>query len=144
MDIFEGLKSHERVLLVMGVVFFITLLGLLVYYAVKRMPFKGLLPFFAIPIVMVGFPGIQKITFDNGVLGIEKLTEKVEQDPTNTAAKKELETRLKAIENRPISRSANLKILERAYSAVGNKQKATEFRRRLMPVKPVPGDNINP
>ena len=144
MDIFEGLKSHERILLVMGMVLFVALLFLLIYYAVKRVPFKGFLPFFLIPIVMVGFPGIQKITFDNGIVGIEKLTEEVEQDPTNTTAKKELETRLKAIENRPISQSANLKILERAYSAVGNQQKASDFRRRLLPLKPVPRENINP
>ena len=144
MDIFEGLKSYERVLLLMGVVLFIALLVFLIYFVVKNKPYKGLLPFFSIPIVMVGFPGIQKITFDNGIVGIEKLTEEVEQNPNDTTAKKDLEAKLKSIKSRPISQSANLRILERAYSAVGNQQKATEFRTRLLPVKPVPKENINP
>jgi len=144
MNISEGLKSYEIVLLVMGVLLFLVLVFLLIYFVINKRTYKGLLPFFIIPLAMVGFPSIQKITFDNGMMGIEKLTKEVEQDPTNAEAKKELEVKLKTIENRPISQPSNLRILEKAYTAAGDSQKVNIYRERLLPVKPIRKDNIKP
>ncbi len=135
MNIFEGLKSYEIVLLIMGVLLFLTLLFVLIYQILKEKPYKGLLPFFFIPIIMVGFPGIQKIKFDKGVIEIETLTATVEQDPTNVEAKNQLEVQLKAIGNRSVSKPSTLKIMEKAYMAVGDTPKAIIYRDRLLPIR---------
>ena len=134
MNIFEGLKSYEIVLLIMGVLLFLTLLSFLIYLILQKRDYKGLLPFFVIPIVMVGFPGIQKIKFDNGVIEVETLTATVEQDPTNVEAKNQLEVQLKAIGDRSVSKPSTLKIKEKAYMAVGDTPKAIIYRDRLLPI----------
>lgn len=138
MHLVEGLKSYEIVLLILGAMLFLVLVFLLIYFVINKRSYKQLLPFFSIPIIMVGFPGIQKITFDRGILGIETKTKEVEQNPTNAEAGKELEVRLKAIENRPISQPANLRILEKAYTAVGSPQKAIIYRDRLLSIRKEP------
>lgn len=135
MNIFEGLKSYEIVLLIMGVLLFLTLLFVLIYLISQKRPYKGLLLFFVFPIIMVGFPGIQKIKFDKGVIEIETLTAKVEQDPTNVEVKNQLEVQLKAIGNRSVSKPSTLKIMEKAYMAVGDTPKAIIYRGRLLPIK---------
>jgi len=144
MQIFEGLRVYEIVLLVMGVLLFLVLMFSLIYFIINKRTYKGLLPFFIIPIAMVGFPSIQKIKFDKGILEIEMLTKKVEQDSTNAGAKSELEVKLKTIENRPISQPGNLRILEKAYTAVGDSQKVNIYRERFLPVKPIRKYNIKP
>ena len=83
---------------------------------------------------MVGFPGIQKIKFDNGVIEVETLTATVEQDPTNVEAKNKLEVQLKVIGDRSISKPSTLKIMEKAYMAVGDTPKAIIYRDRLSPI----------
>jgi hypothetical protein len=135
MNISEGLKSYEIVLLIMGVLLFLTLLFVLICLILQKRAYKGLLLFFVFPIVMVGFPGIQKIKFDNGVIEVETLTATVEQDPTNVEAKNQLEVQLKAIGNRSVSKPSTLKIMEKAYMAVGDTPKAIIYRDRLLPVK---------
>jgi hypothetical protein len=135
MNISEGLKSYEIALLIMGVLLFLTLLFFLIYLILGKRDYKGLLPFFVIPIVMVGFPGIQKIKFDNGVIEVEKLIAAVEKDPTNVEAKNQIEVQLKAIGNRSVSKPSTLKIMEKAYMAVGDTPKANIYRDRLLTVK---------
>lgn len=137
MSIFEGLQSYEVVLLIMGVLLFLVLLGLLIYCVLQKRPYTKLCLLFPVPIVMVGFPGIQKFSFNNGVMEVEKLTREVEKNPQNVEAKRQLEVQLKGIGDRPVSQPDSIRILERAYSAVGNQQRANEFRARLPAVKPI-------
>jgi len=135
MNIFEGLKLYEIVLLLMGVLLFVVLLCALIYLILHKRAYKQLLLFFAVPIVMVGFPAIEKIKFNNGVIEVEKLTQKVEREPTNIEAKKQLEVQLNTIGNRPISERSTLRTMEKGYTAVGDTQKATIYRDRLLPIR---------
>jgi hypothetical protein len=131
MQLFEGLQSYEIVLMIMGAVFFLILACLLIYLVLNKRSYKILLPSFIIPIIMVGFPGIQKITFDEGMVEIEKQTKVVNNNPTDAEAKTKLTAMLKTMEIRSISQPANLRIMDNAYVAIGEPQKALPFRGKL-------------
>lgn len=132
MHLFEGLLSYEIVLLALGMLLFLVLLFLLIFCVITKRSYVGILPLFLVCIIMLGFPSIQKIKFDNGVLEIEKLTKKVEQNPRNIEAKRELETKLKQIEGKEISTPSTLRILEKAYTVVGDSPKATIYRNKIL------------
>jgi hypothetical protein len=132
MHLFEGLLSYEIVLLVLGVLLFLALLFLLIFCVITKRSYVGIVPLFLVCIIMLGFPSIQKIKFDNGVLEIEKLTKKVEQNPTNVEAKRELEAKLQKIEGKEISNPSTLRILEKAYTVVGDSPKANIYRKKIL------------
>lgn len=137
MNLFEGLIFYEIVLLCLGVLFFFVLLFVLIYFVVKNRPIKAVIPLFLVSVVMISFPGIQKIRFDNGVIEIEKLTQEVEQNPGDSAAKKELANKLSKIENRPVLNPLTIKKLEKAFTAIGDTRKATILKDKLRIIKPV-------
>jgi hypothetical protein len=135
MEFFEGLLPYEIVLLIMGGILFAVLLFMLIYFVINKRSYMGILPFFIIAIIMVGFPSIQKIKIDNGIIEIEKLSKTVEQNPADTEAKRKLEIKLKEVGDRQISTSRNLKILEKASIAVGNDQMAVDYRNKLIRIQ---------
>ncbi len=137
MSLFEGLFIYEIVFLVLGVLFFLVLLFILVYFVVKNRRIKWLVPLFLISFTMIGFPGIQKIKFENGMLEIERSTQKVEQNPGDSAAKKELANKLSKIENRPVLNPLTIKKLEKAFTVIGDTRKATILKDKLRIIKPV-------
>ena len=66
MELFHGLYNYEIVLMVAGILFFIFLVLLLAYLVVKGKEYKQMLAFFVFPVIMIGFPGVKKISYDNG------------------------------------------------------------------------------
>ncbi len=137
MNLFEGLIFYEIVLLCLGVLFFFVLLFVLIYFVIKNRPIKAVIPLFLVSVIMISFPGIQKIKFDNGVIEIEKLTQEVEQNPGDSEAKKELANKLSKIENRPVLNPLTIKKLEKAFTAIGDTRKATILKDKLRIIKPV-------
>jgi hypothetical protein len=127
MNLFEGLFLYEIVLLFLGVLLFLVLVFVLVYYVLKKRAIKGLLFFFSIPIIMIGFPGIQKVKFDNGVVEIEKGTEKMEQNPSDTTGRSALRTNIAELEKRPVSSPGILVNVARAHAAAGDTLKALTY-----------------
>lgn len=97
---FEGLKGYELVLGTLGVVLFFVLVGVLIFLVATGKPIKPLLVAFLLPIVMIGFPGIQKIIYENGKLEIIRQTAAVEEKPESVDAKNELRKALEAVEER--------------------------------------------
>jgi len=124
MMIFDGLHIYETVLLVLGALLFLVLLFVLVYLVLKKRAVKGVVPLFLVSIVMMGFPGIQKIRFDNGVLEIDKLAKQVDANPNDKAARDELKNKLTAIETRPVASPRATLAIAKAQTAVGEKEKA--------------------
>lgn len=124
MRLFEGLLFYEIVLLVLGVLLFLVLLFALVYSIIKKRDIKVLALFFVISIVMIAYPSIQKIKFNEGVVEIEKRTKALEQNPTDTTAQEELEKKLADIEQRQISNPSTLVKIAEAQAAIGDTAKA--------------------
>ncbi len=120
MQLFEGLLFYEIVLLVLGVLLFLVTLFALVYSIIKKRDLKALALFFVISIIMIGYPSIQKIKFDNGVVEVEKRTQELAQNPADITAKKELQKSLIDIVDRPTSNPTTLVKFAEAQVAVGD------------------------
>lgn len=129
--VFDGLRSYEIVLLVLGVLFFLILVSLLIYLAVTNKNYGKIAALLLVPVIMIAFPSIKKVEFGKDIGEIDKLVKKVEQNPANAKAKTELESRLKTIENRRISNPGSLRIMEKAYTAVGDLKKAETYRKPM-------------
>ncbi|MDH3252649.1 MAG: hypothetical protein OEM41_07640 [Ignavibacteria bacterium] len=136
MQIPDGLHTYEFVLLLMGVLLFVTLLVLLVVFAVQRRALKGLIPFFVFPIAMVGFPGYQKISFENGIVTIEKLTQELAENPADSSARAELENTLAEIGDKNVTTPATLLKISKAQAAIGDTVKALRTVEAVMDNEP--------
>jgi hypothetical protein len=112
------------------------LVFVLVYFVLKKRAIKGLLFFFSIPIIMIGFPGIQKVKFDNGVVEIEKGTEKLEGNPLDTTGRSALLTSIAELETRPVSSPITLVHVARAHAVAGDTLKALTYVDSALKAKP--------
>jgi hypothetical protein len=90
MSLFAGLYSYEIVLLLLGVSLFLVLLIGLLRNVFKDKSYAPLLPAFFIPIVMIGYPSIQSIQYQNGLVEIQKATDAVQSNPSNPQARAQL------------------------------------------------------
>lgn len=55
-----GLHGYKIIMLFLVVIMFLVVLGLLVFFAAQRRQLYGLFPFFALPIIMIGYNSIQQ------------------------------------------------------------------------------------
>lgn len=123
MKLFEGLLLYEVVLLLLGVVLFIALVGVLIYSVMRRRSIAPLLFFFMIPVVMIGFPAIQKVKFDKDGVEIEKEIKTIANQPAATppAATSELKAKVDQYKARAANSNspAALLTVARAEIALG-------------------------
>ncbi|MEO8399370.1 MAG: hypothetical protein ABI550_06075, partial [Ignavibacteriaceae bacterium] len=136
MQIPDGLYFYEFILLILGVLLFTALLIILIIYAAKGRELKVLLPFFIIPILMIGFPGYQKISYDNGVVTIEKKLEELAKNPSDSSARKDIQNTIADIENRPTSNTETLINVGKGSAAVGDTVKALSFINDAIKLEP--------
>ena len=57
---FDGLHSYEVVLMVLGIVMFVMLAAVMFLYVYRERKLTALLPFFMLPVVMIGFPASKR------------------------------------------------------------------------------------
>jgi hypothetical protein len=123
---FDGLHSYEIVLMVLGIVMFVLLAAVLVLYVCQRRKPTTLLPFFMLPVVMIGFPAFQKISFANDVVSVEKAAEKLAENPADAKARTQLVETVKQVEQRPTSDPRVNLTLARAYKSLGQRDRALD------------------
>ena len=97
MKLLEGVSLSELILMGLGLVLGIVLLSVFVYTAIKKEPNLNLIYAFLIPVIMIGYPSIQKVQFDKGVVTIDKYAAEVEKNPLDTTAHKQLNQAIEAI-----------------------------------------------
>src|SRR5215217_111528 len=124
MSFFDGLYPYEIVMLLCGVLLFLVLVGGLIVYFVRGKALTGLLIAFAIPIVMMGFPGISSMSYNNARLDLKRQIAKVQEDPKDPAAREELEKTTAKIEEREASNPQTLTDLSQAQFILGDQEKA--------------------
>jgi hypothetical protein len=127
MKIPDGVNFYEFVLLILGVVLFIVLLFILITNIWQRRSPKSLIPFFIFPIIMIGFPGIKKISYENGVLTLETAQEKLAEDPNNSQTKEEIKEALSDLKNKNISNPQTLLRISKGYASIGDTINALTF-----------------
>jgi tetratricopeptide (TPR) repeat protein len=120
MKFFDGLYPYEIVLLVLGVLLFLVLIIAFVVFLVRKQPYGKLLVFFAIPIIMIGFPGVKSFEISADAIKIEKEAQALEKDPTNNAVRASLEQTVANVSARPITDPHASTSIARAQLALGN------------------------
>jgi hypothetical protein len=120
MKFFDGLYPYEIVLLVLGVLLFLVLILAFVVLLTRKQPYGKLLIFFAIPIIMIGFPGVKSFEVSAGVVKIEKDTRALEENPTDKNLRVSLEKTVANLSARPIADPHASTTIARAQLAPGN------------------------
>jgi tetratricopeptide (TPR) repeat protein len=136
MSLFDGLYPYEVVLLILGALFFLLLAVLLVLLVVRGKSYIGMLAFFAIPIAMIGYPSIQKITFQNGAVTIDKTTEQLQAAPTDATVRSNLESQVAGLASRPTANPAALTSIARAQFALGHRAEAETNLQKALQTSP--------
>lgn len=136
MSLFNGLYPYEVVLLVLGALFFLLLAVLLVVLVVRGKPYIGMLGFFAIPIAMIGYPSIQKVSFQDGAVTIEKTTEQLQAAPTDTALRTNLEKQVASLASRPTADPGALTNIAKAQFALGHHADAAATLQKVLQMAP--------
>lgn len=133
---FDGFLLYELILLILGIVFFLVLLFIAVYLLLKGQPVKNILKLFVIPIIMIGWPGIQKVRFLNGLVEIEMLADRVHENPGDAEAKTALSENLERIEGRRVTNPATMVKIAHAEVAVGDTVRAYVLLRDAVEKRP--------
>lgn len=120
MKLFDGLYPYEIVLLVLGVFLFVVLVIALVLLVTRGKPFGKLVMFFAISIIMIGFPGVQSFEISASVIKIQKQTLALEQNPTDTDARESLSNAVASVSDRPLSDPRAVTTIAHAQLVLGN------------------------
>lgn len=120
MNLFDGLRGYEAVMLVLGALLFLVLLAALVALIVRRQPYGKLPLFFGISIVMMGYSSIQHLQFQSGVVTIDKTITNLQANPTDTKLRQDLSKKVKDLSSRQVTDPAALTTLARAQFALGN------------------------
>jgi hypothetical protein len=119
-DLISGLNIVEEIMLILGVLFFVCLAVVLILKLVKNQPLPSLTTYFIISIVMMGWPTIQKISYDGKVTSIEKATRQVMNNPDDQAAREVIVRNISRIESRATTDPKALSIIENARLIMKN------------------------
>jgi hypothetical protein len=120
----DPLYWYETAMLVLGVVLFVVLVITLLKLVNKGKSFAALLPFFAIPVVMIGYPTIQSVSFGKDVVTITKATEELQSDPANTTARQTLQRAVEKTASRPATNPQTMAKIAAAQFALGDRAAA--------------------
>jgi tetratricopeptide (TPR) repeat protein len=136
--IFDGLYGYEEVLLVLGIVLFAVLVLGLIMAFIKDKSYGGLLMFFALPIAMIAWPGIQEIKIGQNQVEIDKYSAQLQKDPTDQAARTGLTVAVSGIASRPWSDPVVLTKLATAQLMLDDTQSAKANLSKALQSKAAP------
>lgn len=140
MDILDkmvnGLHGYEIIMLFLGVIMFLVVLGLLVFFAAQRRQIYGLFPFFALPIIMIGYPSIQQFKVAGNEITLRDELKTLAQSPDDPTAQEKVKEALVKLEERPIRDPSTLVTIAEAQVAVGDTTKALKTLESALEVNP--------
>lgn len=132
----DGMHLYEFVLLIAGSLLFIVLLIAFLRQIFTKQPYKSLLAFFLLPIMMIGFPAISEIKIEQGVIEIQKQTDALREDPNNAEKRASLQNSLAKLEERPFKDPGTLATIATAQFAVGHDASAERNLNQALAVNP--------
>ncbi len=125
MNLLDGIQLHELVLMILGFILGLVLIFVFLFMALKGRTNLKLLYGFIAPLVMIGYPSIQSISFSKDVIKIDKLVQQVNQNPSDTAAQRVLIEQIQTLpKSRCVTSTDALKTIANAQSALGNYDEA--------------------
>ena len=132
MTVFDGLYLYEIVLLFMGVILFIA--ALIALFTKKS--YAAVVPIFLISVVMVAYPSIQSVSYENGKVTIQTKARELLKDPTNDALRKSLQQDLAKVSARPTSDPKTAVTFAQAQLAVGQDELARQNLNKALQANP--------
>jgi hypothetical protein len=138
MTFFAGLYSYESVLLVLGVILFLVLLIALLRFVFTNKPYLQLLPFFLLPIAMIGYPSIQSIEYNNGLVTIQKTTDELVKNPNDQTLRANLQVAVNHVSSRPAPSDQATAYIAKAQFALGDEEAAKANLAKVGPNSSLP------
>jgi tetratricopeptide (TPR) repeat protein len=118
MKLLEGVLLHELILILLGLMVGLALLFAFMRTVHQNKPNLKLIYAFSMPLMMIGYPSIQRVQFENGVINIDKVSKEVEKNQLDTVLQKQL------LQNVHQLSAARMNESPSALSAVANAQVA--------------------
>jgi len=128
----DGLHLYEVIILILGSLMFIALIIMMIIYASQRRNLKQLFMFFAVPVLLLVWPSVQKIKIDGKGAEIEKQAIAVQNNPT-LENKEKLQDLIKDVESRDVKDPEVRKDVAKAHFILGNVKAAEETIKTLPP-----------
>lgn len=117
----SGLRGYEIVMLVLGIILFFILSAQLVLNNKEK---KNSVYSFIIPIIMMGYPGIQEIIFESGKITIKSKTESIiDNDMPDEEELVQFEKGLDKFARR-VKTAEDISIAVEGYMVIGKTEKA--------------------
>lgn len=136
-ELTDGLFLHDIVLIVLGSLMFLILLaGLMVKIMRGEEAGKMYLLGFLIPVLMIAYPSIQRMSFSRDLIELDKAAEYVAAHPEDTQARMKLDEQLEEVESRPIRSSDTRATAAKANYVQGNVQEAEEQAEKALEQDP--------
>ena len=135
---FSGLYFYEIVLLSLGVTLFIVLTLIVVVKVFRGESVGGMVTFFIVPILFIGFPSIKAIQYKDGVLSVQMMTHDLQQQPTDLHLRDTLEKALRNVSPRAMSALGDgnsLAVVASAQYALGKESEAKANLRSALAAK---------
>ncbi len=136
MPLLDGLTLPEWILLVAGCVLFLVLVVMLLQASLHNKSYKALLPFFALPVVMIGFYAIQSIEIGQYTITLANETASLQNNPNDAAVRSSLKSTLEKIGSRPFTNPDTLTKIAAAHFALGNESAAKEALAKALKADP--------
>jgi hypothetical protein len=118
MSLLQGLHLYELVMMVLGVILFFRVLFLM-----QSNP-KSAVAYFLVSAIFIGWPSVKSIEIGGAVANLSGETDKLLQNPTNSATRQAIEENLKKVEGRSASDPRTAAVIARAQFAIGNEPAA--------------------
>ena len=99
---------------------FVVLLIAFLRQIFTKQPYKSLLMFFLLPILMIGFPAISEIKIDQGVIEIQKQTDALRDDPNSSQKRASLQNQVENLGQRRFKNPNTLATIASAQFALGH------------------------
>lgn len=136
MKFFDGLYPYEIVLLVLGVLLFLVLILAFTLVVIRGKPYGKFFPFFVLPILMIGFPGVKTFEISESMVKIEKYTQALQQSPTDVKLRASLTKEVANLSARPLTDPQASISIARAQFALGDTTAAKENLKKTLNVAP--------
>lgn len=133
---FDGFYFFEWILMGLGVILFIALVIGFFYQLTHKRSIVGLLAFFVLDVLMIGYPSVQSFQINKGVISVEKQTDAVLSNPSDTKARQDLQQQVEKLQTRQFSNPATLASISKAEYALGNDQAAKETLSKALQKNP--------
>lgn len=120
MNLLDGIQLHELVLMILGFILGLVLIFVFLFLALQGRTNLKLLYGFIAPLVMIGYPSIQSVSFSKDVVKIDKLVQDVNNNPSDTVAQRALIEQIQTLpKSRCLTSTDALTTIADAQSALG-------------------------